>query len=76
MEEYNGKYEGLCPTCIESRRCETWAEWKCVKLQRRYLYAGPKTCPYYTKRPLKWEEMRCRCEDCLRNEKLSEGVVE
>ena len=76
MSETKGLYEGLCPTCTESRRCETWAEWKCVKLECRFRYAGPKECPHYKKRPAGWKEMPCRCEDCLKNELLSEVEVE
>ena len=63
----------LCPTCSNSVRCNTYAEWKCIVKKRRiYEYADITLCPDYKKRPAKWKEMKCRCEDCLKNELLAE----
>ena len=64
---------GQCPTCSNSIRCDTWAEWKCTVHKRRYIHNGPVNCPDFKKRPAKWEEMRCGCEDCQKNETLMEG---
>lgn len=61
--------KSLCASCSKAVRCHTWAEWKCTaKLVR---YSKPvTTCDEYTKRPAKWEEKPCQCEDCLKNELL------
>lgn len=72
MSETKGLYEGLCATCVHSIRCNTWAEMKCLKHKKRYPNAGTKECEDYEKRPLKWTERPCRCEDCLKNELLME----
>ena len=76
MSETKGLYEGLCATCVYSRRCETWAEWKCIEHEKRYHYAGPKECAEYVKTPNNFKRPPCRCEDCLKNEKLNEEVEE
>lgn len=60
---------GLCPSCTNSIRCNTWAEWKC-KVQERRIY-GYKTmteCKSYKKRPKDFEEPKCQCEDCFEND--------
>ena len=63
--------EGLCPTCVNSIRCPTWAEWKCkVKEKRIYDYKSIKRCESYKKRDANFEEPRCQCENCLKNELL------
>jgi hypothetical protein len=49
--------KSLCPNCSNSIKCSTWAEWKCTAKKRR-IYG--------------WKEMPCQCEDCLKNELLSE----
>lgn len=67
---------GKCPTCSNGIRCDTWSEWKCVVQKRRYVHNGPVECPDYKKRPVSWKEMECRCEDCLKNELLSEEEYE
>lgn len=67
---------GQCPTCSNSIRCYTWGEWKCVEQKRRYIHNGPVECADYKKRPAGWKEMRCRCEDCLRNEEFEGAEVE
>lgn len=76
MEEYKGMYEGLCKTCTESVRCGTWGEWKCLVHEKRYPNAGVRTCEDYKKRPAKWTDKPCRCEDCLKNELLADEVEE
>lgn len=64
--------EGLCPTCVNSIRCETWAEWKCKKLERRiYGYAKLTDCKFYKKRDKNFKEPKCQCEDCLKNPLLA-----
>lgn len=75
MEDTKGKYEGLCPSCMNSRRCETWAEWKCLTKERYYRYAGPKECESYKKAPAVFNRPQCQCEDCLRRGKLEEDIV-
>ena len=72
MEDIKGLYEGLCATCENSIRCETWAEWKCVVKEKRYNYAGPKECESYKKALAKFKRPRCQCEDCLKNGLLEE----
>ena len=69
--------KSLCPTCSNSICCETWAEWKCTAKKRR-IYGWKETteCKEYKKRPKNWKEMLCRCEDCLKNDKLSEEIEE
>lgn len=76
MEDIKGNYEGLCATCMYSRRCETWAEWKCVVKEKRYNYAGPKECDSYKKALVGFKRPRCQCEDCLKNEMSAEEVEE
>lgn len=64
--------EGLCPTCENSIRCDTWAEWKCKKLEQRiYGYAKMTDCKFYKKRDKNFKEPKCRCEDCLKNSLLT-----
>ena len=75
MSETKGLYEGLCSTCSNAIWCPTFAEWKCTEHLRRYPHAGAKECVDYKKRPAGWKEMPCRCEDCLKNEMLSEVEV-
>ncbi len=69
-DNIKGLYEGLCSTCVYSIRCHTWAEWKCTEHGTRYPNAGTKECTDYKKRPVKWVEKPCQCEDCLKNELL------
>lgn len=65
--------KGLCPTCVNSIRCETWAEWRCKKLERRiYGYKKLTGCKFYSKRGKTFKEPKCQCEDCLKNESLIE----
>ena len=62
-----------CPNCSNAIRCYTHAEYKCTKQERRvYEYAEMTECADFVKRPKGWKEMPCRCEDCLKNEMLSE----
>lgn len=76
MSETKGLYEGLCPTCVNSIFCPTYADWKCLEHMRRYPYAGARECDDYKKRPAKWEGKRCQCEDCLKNELLMDEIEE
>lgn len=76
MEETKGLYEGLCSSCANSIWCPTWTQWKCLEHIKHYPYAGVKECDDYKKRPVKWTNKRCRCEDCLRNELLAEEIEE
>lgn len=65
--------EGLCPTCVNSIRCDTWAEVKCKKLKRRiYGYKTLTECKFYGKRDRLFKEPKCQCEDCLKNEALAD----
>ena len=69
----NEEAVGLCPTCINSIHCDTWAEWKCkVKERRIYDYKAIKKCESYKKRDKNFKEPKCQCEDCLKNESLFE----
>lgn len=59
---------GLCPSCANSIRCETWGEWKCVPQKKRiYGYKTLTECKFYKKRSKDFKESPCRCEDCLKN---------
>lgn len=75
MEDIKGKYEGLCPSCMMSRRCETWGEWKCLVKERRYTFAGPRECESHKKAPAGFNRPACQCDDCLRRGKLEEEIV-
>lgn len=64
---------GLCPTCVNSIWCPTWAEYKCTKKEVRLTSYGlkqPITCADYKKRGKDFKESKCQCDDCLKNEKL------
>ena len=57
----------LCPTCVNSIFCPTWAEQKCkVKGQRIYNHETLTECESYKKRPKDFKDPKCRCEDCLK----------
>lgn len=65
--------DGLCKTCVYSIWCPTWAEYKCVKMNLRFTSYGfsmPVNCNVYKKRDKDFEEPKCQCEDCLKNEDL------
>lgn len=63
---------GLCPSCTNSRFCDTWAEYKCLHHKRRiYEYKTMTECEFYKKRDKSFKDSKCQCEDCLRNEELS-----
>ena len=65
--------KSLCPTCVYSIWCRTWAEWKCKKLQIRLRNSNVvTTCDHYKTRPKGFKEPKCQCEDCLKNELLYE----
>lgn len=67
----------FCPSCTNSIRCNTWAEWKCrVKERRIYNYAEMTSCPNYIKRDKNFKESLCQCDDCLKNESLWEIIEE
>ena len=45
--------EGLCPSCVYSVWCPTWAEYKCLEKKIRFTQYGfkqPTTCDSYKKR--------------------------
>ena len=69
----------LCPNCVNSIRCETWAEWKC-KIKgiqfSQYGFKQPTKCEYYKKRGKDFKESKCQCEDCLENEILLDEEYE
>ena len=68
---------GQCTSCVNGIRCSTWSEVKCKKLERRiYGYKTLIDCKFYKKRPKDFKEPRCQCEDCLKNELLSEEYLE
>ena len=61
----------LCPKCVNSVRCETWGEWKCLA-QKKRIYGYKKLtdqaqCKFYKKRGKDFKEPKCQCEDCLKN---------
>lgn len=65
--------EGLCPNCMHSVWCPTWAEYKCLEKEIRFTQYGfeqPTTCSDYKKRDKSFKERKCQCEDCLKNEAL------
>ena len=65
--------KGLCLNCVSSRWCETWGEMKCLmKKQRIYGYAKLTECKFYKKRGKDFTESPCQCEDCVKNELLTE----
>lgn len=67
----SGENKILCPDCINSIWCNTFAEAKCVKLERRiYGYKTMTECKFYKKRGKDFKESQCQCEDCLKNEAL------
>lgn len=67
MEVTKNLSKGLCPTCENSVRCETWAEWKCLKQKRRvYEHADMTECTDYAKRDKTFKPRKCQCEDCLK----------
>ena len=64
---------GLCPTCIHSCWCPTWAEYRCFAKEIRLSeYGIPQLteCSEYKKRGKDFKEPKCQCENCLENEKL------
>ena len=61
--------KSLCPTCVHSIWCGTWAEWKCKKLCIRIRSNNViNKCDDYKTRPKGFKEHKCQCEDCLKNE--------
>ena len=65
--------KSLCPTCVHSIWCRTWAEWKCKKLCIRIRnHNSISKCENYKSRPKGFKEHKCQCEDCLKNELLYE----
>lgn len=65
--------KSLCPTCVHSIWCRTWAEWKCRILCKRIRNPDSVTgCEHYKTRPKGFKEPKCQCEDCLKNELLYE----
>lgn len=67
--------EDLCSTCANSIRCDTWAEWKCRKFERRiYDYYTMTNCEFYKKRQKNFKEPKCQCEDCINNESLCDDI--
>lgn len=69
----------LCESCVSSRWCATWAEWRCLKQAIQfssYGYSMPTKCSDYKKRDKNFKEPRCQCEDCLQNESLLDELDE
>ena len=65
--------QGLCPNCVNSIWCPTWAEWKCkVRSERIYGYKTMTSGKFYKKRGKDFKESRCQCEDCLNNAVMEE----
>lgn len=63
---------GLCPSCVNAIRCDTWAEWKCgVQKKRIYGYKTMTECKFYKKRGKDFKESPCQCEDCLRESEVA-----
>ena len=56
-----------CKNCSNAIRCNTWGEYKCTTRELRYS-KPVEDCADFVKRPVGWKEMKCRCEDCLRDE--------
>lgn len=65
----------LCSSCVEGIFCPTWAEWKCRKFKKR-IYSKPTTCKGYKSRPKDFKDPKCQCEDCLKNEILTDEMYE
>lgn len=72
----NDFFTGKCPTCALSIRCETWAEWRCKVLERRFHHNGPLECDDFKKRGKDFKAPKCRCEDCLKNDLLDDMEME
>ena len=69
--------KGLCYTCVNSVRCPTWAEWKCLAQKRRvYEYAEMTSCADFKKRGKDFKDRKCQCEDCLKNDSLAMEYLE
>ena len=65
--------KSLCPTCVHSIWCQTWAEWKCKELCTRIKNNNSiSQCEHYKSRPKGFKEPKCQCEDCLKNDLLYE----
>lgn len=65
--------KSLCPTCVHSIWCRTWAEWKCTQLCTRLRDNDIVVkCDYHKPRYKGFKEPKCQCEDCLKNEMLYE----
>lgn len=68
--------EQICASCVNSIYCDTWAEWKC-KINEKRIYSTmelSKKCSDYKKRGKDFNEVKCQCEDCLRNESLLDEI--
>ena len=69
--------EKLCSSCTSSIWCPTWSEWKCKALKRRiYWNSFLTTCRFYKKRGKDFKELKCQCDDCLKNETLLDELEE
>ena len=64
-----------CKNCSKAIWCPTWAEHKCVETEVRYS-APVEDCEGFVKRPENWKEMKCRCEDCQKNDLLDVEIEE
>lgn len=63
----------LCPNCVNSVRCETWAEWKCKAYEKRvYDYDTLTNCKSFKLRDKNFKDPKCQCDDCLKNDILWE----
>lgn len=64
-----------CRNCSNSIFCPTWTEWKCTVKKVRY-FDPESNCDKHIKRPKNWKDMKCRCEDCLKNDLLDVEIEE
>lgn len=56
-----------CLTCNNGIWCDTWAEWKCTKKQKRVYDQNERVdCTDYDKRSRGAVAAQCQCEDCLK----------
>lgn len=69
------KIEEKVEKCRFSRFCESFGEWKCVKLERRIdIEADCVGCKLYKKGTKKPDEV-CHCEVCLVRDAMSEACT-
>ena len=52
-----------CKDCEKCRRCEVWAEYKCIENMTRTCDPDTLACDKFKRR--KGEIQKCKCDDCM-----------